>query len=272
MVDVLIPVYNGANSILDAIDSCLIQKQITKVIVVDDCSTDDTLMVIKNKFKFNPKVLIIESTQNGGIVSALNSGLNYVQSAYVARLDADDLMLEQRIERQLRFLIDGGYHLVGSNMVKKEEPGRVIECFGKYSGPIGKFDLMFGSIFHPTWLARKDCFSAGYSLASPVEDLYFQLELLKNNFKLGVMNEVTTCYMSEGTNKITKNEKRWHWILSMIVRLSFILGMTSWLKTNFEKLKSFFKKYDFIYLFTLPFMATHIYATKAYCFLISKQV
>lgn len=272
MVDVLIPVYNGENSVLDAIDSCLLQKEVSKVIVVDDCSTDGTLSIIKNRYNLNRKVIIVESMQNGGIVSALNLGLKHVDSRFVARLDADDSMLDQRIERQLQFLIEGGYDLVGSNMVSKEEPARVIDCFGKYSGRIGKLDLMFGSIFHPTWLARRECFDAGYSLASPVEDLYFQLELLKKNFKLGVMNIVTTSYKSIGSNKITKKEKRWHWMLSMIVRLSYIFDTTVWLKTNFYHLKKVLKKYNYIYFLSIPFMALHIHVSKAYyLYLISKR-
>ena len=60
MVDVLIPVYNSANSIKAAINSCLIQKEVSKFIVVDDCSSDDTLKTLKLNFGNNSKVQIVE--------------------------------------------------------------------------------------------------------------------------------------------------------------------------------------------------------------------
>uniref|UniRef100_UPI00404852BE glycosyltransferase family 2 protein n=1 Tax=Algoriphagus sp. TaxID=1872435 RepID=UPI00404852BE len=257
MIDILIPVFNGALFIQRSVESCLSQKYVSTIIVVDDCSTDDTLKILKSKFGNNSKVLIVERENNGGIVCALNSGLEYVKSEYIARLDSDDMMMPNRLEQQLEFLHFGDFDLVGSDMLSIKDRKSSIKCFGKYSGLIVRRDLYFESIFHPTWLGKKKCFEQLYKVGSPIEDLFFQFQLIDKGFQLGVMNIPTTYYMVEGLDKITHKEKTYHWILASILRLSFALGFENAFETNFDSIKKIFKMNKWLFYFFAPFMVLH---------------
>lgn len=98
---VVIPVFNGADTIGDAIASVLSQNQPPKaVIVVDDGSTDDTAAVV-NALK-GPITLLRQD--NTGPGSATTHGLSIVETPLIATLDADDLWLPGKIAKQIDYL------------------------------------------------------------------------------------------------------------------------------------------------------------------------
>jgi glycosyltransferase involved in cell wall biosynthesis len=100
-VSVIIPVYNGANYLCEAIESVLAQSFLDcEVIVVDDGSVDDTWSIIQG---FGERVKGFHK-ENGGVASALNSGIRQATGSYVAWLSHDDLFLPLKIENQLRFI------------------------------------------------------------------------------------------------------------------------------------------------------------------------
>ena len=102
-VSVMMPVYNGARYIGDAIKSILTQTYGDfELLVLDDGSTDNTLQVIKS---FNdPRIRIIRNDRNIGTVLTRNKGLRECCGEYVAMLDSDDLAYPQRFEKQVNFL------------------------------------------------------------------------------------------------------------------------------------------------------------------------
>lgn len=100
---VLMPVFNGAAYISEAIQSVLAQTEPNfELLIIDDGSTDDTQSVVAS-FQHDARLRYLYKA-NGGIVSALNLGLNHAQSAFIVRLDADDVMLPHRIATQLDFM------------------------------------------------------------------------------------------------------------------------------------------------------------------------
>jgi len=102
LVSVLIPAFNAELTITEAVNSILTQSyDHLELIVVDDGSTDNTLSILRS-FQ-SPKIKII-SKPNGGIVSALNLGIDHCQGHFIARMDADDISLLHRIEKQVKFL------------------------------------------------------------------------------------------------------------------------------------------------------------------------
>lgn len=100
-VSVLLPVFNGASTIGAAIESSLEQAFLDfEIVVVDDGSTDDTPDVLA-QFSRDHRVRIFRREDNQGLVASLAKGLTHCRGSLVARLDADDLMLPGRIERQV---------------------------------------------------------------------------------------------------------------------------------------------------------------------------
>jgi glycosyltransferase involved in cell wall biosynthesis len=102
LVSILIPVYNGANSIEASIRSCLNQSYgHFELIIYNDGSTDDTKQLIQKTL--DSRIIYIESTINQGIAFSRNLLLKQTKGEFIAWLDADDEMLTDRIEKQLAF-------------------------------------------------------------------------------------------------------------------------------------------------------------------------
>ncbi|APY10009.1 hypothetical protein BWZ22_01555 [Seonamhaeicola sp. S2-3] len=103
LISVVLPVYNVAPFIKEALDSVLNQTiQDFEVLVIDDCSTDDTLKIVKD-FK-DDRIRIIEKQQNKGLIDSLNIGFKEAKGQYIARMDGDDINVLNRFEKQLNVL------------------------------------------------------------------------------------------------------------------------------------------------------------------------
>jgi len=103
LVSVLLPVFNGESLIRGAIDSILAQTfRDFELIVVDDGSTDGTAAVL-SEYR-DPRVILLRHERNRGLIAALNTGLAVARGDYVARHDADDLSVPERLQLQSDFL------------------------------------------------------------------------------------------------------------------------------------------------------------------------
>lgn len=105
LVSVLMTVYNGAPFVGEAVRSILEQRfQEFEFLIIDNASTDSSWEIIAS-FK-DPRIRVVKNAENLGPPRALNQGLQLVQGKYVARMDADDVALPDRLARQVRFLED----------------------------------------------------------------------------------------------------------------------------------------------------------------------
>jgi len=101
-VSVVMPSYNAARFVTAAIDSVLAQTfQDFEILVVDDGSTDNTREVLE-KYD-SPKIRYLYK-KNGGVASARNYGIENARGKYIAFLDADDLWLPEKLEKQIALL------------------------------------------------------------------------------------------------------------------------------------------------------------------------
>lgn len=100
-VSVVIPTYNGAKYIAAAIESVFAQTRLPdEIVVVDDCSKDDTLKMIQS-LRGPVAIRILQLDRNsGGPVLPMTKGFEQSASPFIATLDQDDRMLPDRIERQ----------------------------------------------------------------------------------------------------------------------------------------------------------------------------
>src|SRR5688500_9491550 len=117
-VSVLMPAFNCEQHIREAIDSILGQSyQDFELLIVDDHSTDSTPAVVREYCDLDPRIQCVLNEESKGIVGALNTGLGRARGEYVARMDADDISLPTRLEKQQDFL---GAHrdiaVCGTNM------------------------------------------------------------------------------------------------------------------------------------------------------------
>ena len=160
LVSVVIATYNMARFLPLALRSALGQSyENIEVLVIDDGSQDDTRAVMA-PFRSDPRVRYIFQ-QNGGQASAKNHGIREAQGEYVAFLDADDMWVSDKLERQMPlFLRSPAVGVVYSRFAYIDEAGSELrvedyELFrGRVSGPM----LIRNFIGFGTSVVRKECF------------------------------------------------------------------------------------------------------------------
>lgn len=104
LVSVIMSVYNGGAYLSEAIESVLNQTfDDFEFIIINDGSVDDSLEVIK-KYARKDKRIVIISRENRGLIASLNEGISKAQGKYIARMDADDISLPKRFDKQLEIL------------------------------------------------------------------------------------------------------------------------------------------------------------------------
>ncbi len=120
LISVVLPVYNVEAYVYDAIVSVLNQSiQDFEIIVIDDCSTDNTVSIIES-FK-DTRIRIINKDTNKGLIDSLNIGFKEAKGEYIARMDGDDINTPNRFEKQLQIL---------QSNPKISACGCWLQCFG----------------------------------------------------------------------------------------------------------------------------------------------
>jgi len=102
-VTVLMSVYNGERYLNEAVDSILTQTfRDFEFLIIDDASTDRTPEILRGYD--DQRIRIVTNEENLGLTKSLNKGLALARGEYVARMDADDISVPERLEKQVLFL------------------------------------------------------------------------------------------------------------------------------------------------------------------------
>ena len=105
LVSIITPAYNAENFIVDTINSVLAQNyQNWEMIIIDDHSIDNTIKVVKKFIEEEPRIRLIERSQNGGTAKTRNAGLREAKGRYIAFLDSDDQWLPWKLVKQVDYM------------------------------------------------------------------------------------------------------------------------------------------------------------------------
>ena len=107
MISVVIPVYNGEKTVGRAVESALKQNVDKEILVIDDCSGDNTAMVLQ-PYVEKQQICYVRNEKNVGVAETRNRGVAMAKGEFVAFLDADDCWLEGKLEAQLKRLQETG--------------------------------------------------------------------------------------------------------------------------------------------------------------------
>jgi glycosyltransferase involved in cell wall biosynthesis len=124
-ISVLMSVYNGMSSVGQAIQSILDQTfRDFEFIIINDGSTDDTQKILKNLTDSRVRIFMQSNT---GLTIALNRGLKSCRGEFIARMDADDISMPERLEKQLIFLNNNlEVGMVGTAFTEIDGKGQVL--------------------------------------------------------------------------------------------------------------------------------------------------
>ncbi len=185
LVSVIIPVYNVEKFVKEAIES--IQNQTydnLEIIVIDDCSTDNTYKIVENLAKNDERIKLYKNEKNLKIVKTLNRALILSNGEYIVRMDGDDISTTDRVETLLNFMIENPkYSLVGSAYEGIDEDGKIrgVSKVPTSQELIEKTILLSSPVSH-IWIAKKEVYDIlnGYR-ADTVEDYDFLLRMKTSN-------------------------------------------------------------------------------------------
>ena len=115
LVSIVMPSYNTANYIEASIESVRHQTyENWELIIVDDCSTDNTDEVVR-PFLTDGRIRYLKNEQNSGAAISRNRALREAKGKWIAFLDSDDLWLPEKLEKQVTFMEQNGYHFSYTN-------------------------------------------------------------------------------------------------------------------------------------------------------------
>ena len=154
---VLMSVFNGEKYLKEAIESILGQTfSDFEFLIINDGSTDSSKEII---LSYNdPRIRYVENEKNIGLTKSLNKGLALAQGEYIARMDADDVSLPERLEKQVNFLdSQKDIVLAGSHSDFINEDGKVFKTNKRtYTKEELYYNLTFGNVFpHSSAMFRK---------------------------------------------------------------------------------------------------------------------
>jgi len=204
-VSVGIPIYNAEKFLENAIKSVLNQTfQDFELILIDDGSTDNSLEIARNFEKMDSRIRVIHDGQNKRLPDRLNQLILESKFDLIARMDADDIMHPERLERQVDLLRNSSYDLVSTSYFTINSKDRVVSSRIITKEELKLDDFLLGNyyILHPSILAKKSWYLDHFydSKFDRAEDyeLWFRA-IVNKNFNIKILNDPLMFYREEGS-------------------------------------------------------------------------
>jgi len=155
-VTVLLPVYNAEKYIKEAIESMLNQTfKDFELLIINDGSTDNSMKIITS-FK-DGRIRLTVNEKNEGLIFTLNRGIDLAQGKYIARMDADDISMPERLEKQVEFMDNNSdIGVVGTWTMTESKEKKFIGKYYARSAEIKAGFLFSTSLAHPTVMIKKE--------------------------------------------------------------------------------------------------------------------
>ena|SRR5690606_25332519 len=131
LVGIITPIHNCSDFLEKTIQTVLSQTyQDWEMIMVDDCSTDQSLAIAQRYAAQDGRIKVLKLEQNSGAAVARNTAIEAAQGRYIAFLDSDDLWLPNKLETQLQFMKENDAAFSYSAYEKIDENGTVFGVIG----------------------------------------------------------------------------------------------------------------------------------------------
>ena len=207
-------IYNCATTLAHGISSILRQSYTNwELILCDDCSTDGTLALAEQYARDYPNIRLLRNDRNMRLSHSLNRCLSVARGTLIARMDADDISLPDRFEKQVRFLTEHpDYVVVGGGVIPFDEDGeKALRLPPEHPGVR---DLVWDTPFyHPTIMMRKSAYDdlGGYLVSSRTrkgQDIDLWFRLFAANFRGYNLQEPLLMYRESVSDYRSKRDLR----------------------------------------------------------------
>ena len=210
MITIGIPFYNSQQYLGYAIESVLSQTyENWELILVDDGSSDNSLAIANMYAENDSRIRVISDGRNKKLPYRLNQLIEESKGDFIARMDADDIMHPERLEKQLSFLeTNKRYDLVSTGLVSIDNDN-IVKGYRRVESlydDISNIETSY-PIVHPTVMARRSWFERNkYSEEYPrAEDFELWTRAISNSdFKMAVLPDLLLYYREEGNLSMDK--------------------------------------------------------------------
>ena len=201
ILSVVMSVYNGEKYLDEAIQSILNQTyKDFEFIIINDGSTDNSLEIIK-KYKNQDERIILINRENKGLITSLNQGIEKTKGKYIARMDADDISLPQRFEKQIQLMEKDSLDICGGDYLSIDSDGSLLSLNLTPKGcALCTLSLVSKVPFaHPTVMIRKEFLDKnvlkyGQSDYKKAEDLDLWIRMYEKGAKFSNVDDIIFKY------------------------------------------------------------------------------
>ncbi len=215
LISIVMPVYNAELYLVESLKSIINQTYSNwELIVVDDCSTDKSFQILNKFAQKDNRIKVFKNKKRLGVAGTANFALKKANSKLIARMDADDIMHPQRLEKQRLFLLENkDVGLVGTQCVLINKSGKKI---GYKYFPTSNQDI-YRMIFHsipiqqPTAMFNLNVLNKNILLYDQNKTTAEEVEVLfriLTSVKTANLPDVLLSYRLHGENTSLKNPKK----------------------------------------------------------------
>ncbi|WP_121663781.1 glycosyltransferase family 2 protein [Metabacillus litoralis] len=233
LVSIITPSYNSTKFIPATIESVLSQTyQNWEMLIVDDCSKDESRKVIREYTEKDDRIKLIELQENSGAAVARNTAIKAAKGKYVAFLDSDDLWVPKKLEKQIEFMEINDYAFTYSKYQLMDVDGNKLDRVIDVPRNIDYNGLLSNTII--------GCLTAVVNIekTGPIEmpnirtrqDFALWLSILKRGIKAHGLQEVLAYYRlvpgSISSNKVKAAKQTWK-VYREVEKLGLLRSMFS---------------------------------------------
>ena len=142
LVSIIMPTWACAGFISESIKSVIAQSyQNWELLIQDDCSTDGTDKVVQPFLEMDSRIKYECNPKNSGAAITRNNALRRAKGRWIAFLDADDLWLPEKLEKQLKFMVENNYAFTYHEYTEMSENGKDIGVYVSGIPKVSKFQM-----------------------------------------------------------------------------------------------------------------------------------
>lgn len=215
-VSVIMSVYNGEEYLVEAIES--VRNQTFKnweLIVINDCSTDSTAEILADFASKDERIKVHPNEVNLKLPSSLNKAISLCNGKYIARMDADDICLQERLEKQYKFMEENPDVALSSCRFMTVKNGVYASggAGGRCDfGALRAMLLVANPILHPGVIAKAEVMKKfNYDPSNTcTEDLELWTRMVMGNQKIQIIPECLLIYRLHDKQITSTTRERQH--------------------------------------------------------------
>lgn len=233
MISIVVPVYNAESYIKKTIEMVRIQTYTDwELILVDDASTDKSVKVIEEELALQPdeRIRLVKKEKNAGAANARNAGVDLAAGRYLAYLDADDVWMADKLEKELQFMQDRevGFVFTGYEFGDEEAngTGKIVHVPEQltYRQALSRTVIFTTTVLFDTEVIPKELIRMPDVKS---EDTATWWQILRSGYTAYGMDEVTAIYRrpasSLSSNKFEAMKRIWN-LYRRVEKLGFFVS------------------------------------------------